>query len=296
MQCVNPVRITKGLEIKYPDGLMVPCGKCVACRIAKRKEWSLRLLHELEAWDDSIFITLTYTDQHLPDHSSLKKYHLQLFWKRLRKLLPPHRKIKYFACGEYGDITQRPHYHAIVYGLSLNSYDRQLVMDAWPYSDWTNSHIKQNSFGAAEADSINYVAQYIDKKFSGDKADEEYRHKNREPVFRLLSLGLGLNYCIDNSDQLKADLSVRYRGTDHALPRYYIKKLNLSGSEELLKRALCANNEVVEHYTGLYVNADDLYRSGSVSDNAKLIKGLKGAREQHKRNLEARINLKQKKL
>lgn len=63
MQCESPVRITKNLNpSEFPDGLLVPCGKCLLCKIHKRKEWSMRMLHELSYYDDSIFITLTYND------------------------------------------------------------------------------------------------------------------------------------------------------------------------------------------------------------------------------------------
>ena len=80
MQCTNPVRISKNLDVKlYPDGLLVPCGKCLSCRIAKRSEWSMRMLHELESYDCAVFVTLTYDDEHLPEHGSLVVSDLQKF-------------------------------------------------------------------------------------------------------------------------------------------------------------------------------------------------------------------------
>ena len=57
----------------------------MACRIQKRKEWSLRILHEAEEYNDNIFITLTYDDNHIPDSESLRKTDLQKFYKRLRR-------------------------------------------------------------------------------------------------------------------------------------------------------------------------------------------------------------------
>ena len=133
MQCINPVRITKGLDVtRFPDGLLVGCGKCVMCRIAKRREWTLRLIHESVYWEDSVFLTLTYSDDYLPKNGSLDKRQLQLFIKRLRKSLNG-RSIKYFACGEYGDNTERPHYHLIIFGISLCQEDKEKVMMAWPY-------------------------------------------------------------------------------------------------------------------------------------------------------------------
>lgn len=297
MQCVAPVRIIKNLSrSEYPDGLMVPCGKCIACRISKRREWSLRMFHELEAHDDSIFITLTYADNYLPDFQSLSKRHLQLFFKRLRRNLAQYKRhIRYFACGEYGDTTDRPHYHAIIFGMSLNPDDKQIVMDSWTYCDWSVPQIRQNSFGLAEPDSINYVAQYIDKKFTGDLALLEYELKNREPVFRLLSLGLGRNYVDTNSDILCDKQIITVRGVEYALPRYYIKRLGLS-NELTLEKALEKDCELVEQKIGVYVSSDDLYKSGTVEENRRFISKLKDSKDQNKRNLEAKIKLKQSKL
>lgn len=53
----------------------------------------------------------------------LRKYDLQLFFKRLRKYFDdqskkyniPYGKIRYFACGEYGPKHFRPHYHIILW-------------------------------------------------------------------------------------------------------------------------------------------------------------------------------------
>ena len=130
MQCTSPIRLYKGVNsLVYPDGLVVPCGKCLSCRIAKRREWTMRLWHELPYHQSSIFLTLTYDDDNLPPNASLSKSDLQKFFKRLRKDLSyVDRKIKYFAAGEYGPKTNRPHYHAIVFGLSLQGDDKNWLL------------------------------------------------------------------------------------------------------------------------------------------------------------------------
>ena len=74
MYCVQPITIQVPIKgIKAFQDLEVPCGRCIGCRIAKRKEWSLRMLHELTYHPQSSFITLTYDDYHLPTDNSLKK-------------------------------------------------------------------------------------------------------------------------------------------------------------------------------------------------------------------------------
>lgn len=288
MQCTNPISlvITKNKLLDTKQDLVVPCGKCLACRISKRREWKIRMLHELSYHDDASFITLTYSDQHLPTNNSLVKRDLQLFFKRLRKSYP--NKIKYFACGEYGEQTHRPHYHAILFGLGLK--DKQFVMDAWPYADWSVPTIQQKSFGIAEPDSIGYVAGYIDKKYSGELEENEYQSTGREPVFKLSSNGLGLFFILDNSSDLARDLCLRLNGKEYSLPRYYLKKLGIDNTVNA-DRAIEKDCEITELYTGLYMTSDDLYKAGLPKENEVLIEGVKRAKSQHDRNLQARSNL-----
>ena len=177
MQCTAPITIKlKNRWVDAPNHfnkenmaeLIVPCGKCLACKISKVREWSVRMLHELSSHEDSSFITLTYQNEFLPENGSLKKTHLQLFFKRLRKAIHP-KKIRYYAVGEYGDITMRPHYHIILFGLGLRVEDKKCVMDAWPYTNWSIDSIRSKAFGLVEPDSIQYVAKYVHKQYSGQK-------------------------------------------------------------------------------------------------------------------------------
>ena len=133
MNCINPKKLQpKG----HPETITVGCGKCLSCRIAKRKEWSTRLWHELAYHNKSVFLTLTYDDYNVPDNESLRLKDLQLFFKRLRKSLykADFPRIKYFACGEYGNMTARPHYHSIIYGLGLDRESKRMVIDNWQIS------------------------------------------------------------------------------------------------------------------------------------------------------------------
>ena len=81
------------------------------------------------AWN-AIFLTLTYDDAHLefapyvdPETGEvshrpvLVPEQLQKYLKRIRRAAerrgaPAH--IRFFACGEYGEDTERPHYHVIL--------------------------------------------------------------------------------------------------------------------------------------------------------------------------------------
>jgi len=287
MQCTSPIRIMKNQT--SATGLLVPCGKCLACRISRRKEWSLRMLHELEEYNDAIFVTLTYSDDHLPNNFSLSKRALQLFYKRLRYSIQPNN-IRYFACGEYGPKTGRPHYHSIIFGLSLSSGDKKHIMDNWPYCDWDNPVIRKKSFGLAEPDSIRYVAQYIDKKFSGPLADEEYAGKNREPVFRLSSQGIGARYVDRNCEDLQKNLSFTVQGVQHQVPRYYLKRLGMD-SKSITTIAKQKDIDVVEHYTGKKASSNDFYAHGTVNEILEFEGLVTKAKKQHEANLVAKTKL-----
>jgi hypothetical protein len=164
----------------------------MACRIGRTSEWTTRIMHELIG-KKGCFITLTYDDDHLPEGSTLVKEHLQLFVKRLRKYLEPTR-IKYFACGEYGDETSRPHYHLIVinwmpelerlYKPSKNQCASREIEELW-----RNGH---NVVGSADREAIQYTVGYIRKKLIC-KADQEM-YEGREPPFQLQSQGIGKDY------------------------------------------------------------------------------------------------------
>ena len=141
MTCTRPI------SVKVPtqaQGLIVPCGKCMACRVARAREWSTRIMHEMGSHEDAVFATLTYDNEHLPADGSISKDELQRFMKRLRKAMGG-RKIRYYACGEYGETYKRPHYHACLFGLDFsedrllwtvrsgfNVYRSKVLEDCWP--------------------------------------------------------------------------------------------------------------------------------------------------------------------
>ena len=84
LTCLNPVDI-RDPRFSYKKYMLVPCGKCLHCKLNSAKMWSIRIMHELKSWDSALFVTLTYNDEHLPKDNSLDKRDLQLFFKRLRK-------------------------------------------------------------------------------------------------------------------------------------------------------------------------------------------------------------------
>lgn len=224
MQCTSPIRI---------NNQFFPCGHCLSCRISKAREWSARLLHELPYWDKAVFVTLTYSDEYLPPNGTLRKRDLQNFFKRLRKY--SNAKIKYYACGEYGSKTKRPHYHAIIFGLGQNKVDIEFIKDAWRLCEWSNFQEKK-AFGSVTYDSCRYVSDYIFKKYNGEKSVEEYTSKGLEIPFKISSQGLGLRYCLADALNLSANNGFSLRGVKMGLPRYYVDKLGLTLEDQSEKR------------------------------------------------------------
>ena len=301
MQCIQPFRVTKNLDrILHPDGLEVPCGKCLTCRIKKRQEWAVRMLHECESHKDSIFITLTYDEEHVPYRSTLsvyptlKKSDLQKFFKRLRRDLEnQNRKIKYFASGEYGD-NERPHYHAIIFGLSLREDDKTLIKENWPKCNWNITKIATKSFGLAEPDSLLYVAKYISKQFSGEEADTHYKNKNREPVFRLLSMGLGKEFAEKESKKWYKQGYITVKNIKQSIPRYYLKKYPPPEDylQKLKNKAEENEAENVERFTGINTSEKAYYMSQKASDVVEYYEAKNRHKKQYALNVQKRLEIK----
>lgn len=108
---VHPVLI-KGDQYRN-DITPFPCGQCFHCRVNQSRIWQARLILEAQDSFDSTFLTLTYDDDNVPWDYNLVKEDLTLFLKRYRKRLG--HKIRYFAIGEYGDKTWRPHFHLAIF-------------------------------------------------------------------------------------------------------------------------------------------------------------------------------------
>lgn len=146
------------------------CGQCLPCRINRRRQWMWRQYLESLCHDNNAFVTLTYSEDRLPANGSLEPRSLQLFIKRLRKAVLPLR-IRYFAVGEYGEQTLRPHYHLSLFGLSghqvVESFGRPKVVASLIEEIWSNGFTLLGDFNEQTAQ---YVSGYVVKKL-GDRND-----------------------------------------------------------------------------------------------------------------------------
>lgn len=279
MNCIWPVRVYSVNPLVYPEGLLVPCGKCIHCKIQKRNEWSLRVLHESDYHEKKTFLTLTYSDDKVPENFSLRKEHLQGFIKRLRNYID--NKIRYFACGEYGSNTERPHYHGILFGVDY--WDQLYVKKAW-----NQGFI---SLGSVTPKSIQYVVKYIDKQYNGELADVLYDQTGRERPFRLVSQGLGKQYAIDNKEQLQQMGYISVFGTKHSIPRYYldIAEVDIKQCQEYIDNKSTALIKEVLDIDDMSLR--DARKRVNISERNKLESEINKRLLQHEKNLQSKSQL-----
>lgn len=127
--------------------------------MAYAKAWALRCQLEYQIHKETAWTTLTYDETHKP--VTLDKKHLSGFIKRLRQAT--NKPIRFFASGEYGEQNDRPHYHAIIYGLAHKS-GADCIKDAW-----TTGRPKNEPLGFTETEPVTpariaYTAGYTAKK------------------------------------------------------------------------------------------------------------------------------------
>lgn len=238
--------------------IKLPCGQCVGCRLEKSRQWAMRLMHELRFHKTAEFVTLTYNKENLPENMSLVKTDLQLFNKRVRKNFGP---MRFYACGEYGSLNKRPHYHSIIFGLRLTDkklFKRTKAGDLYESAKlrdvWGLGHVLT---GDVTFDSCAYVARYICDKITGDMADSHYSYvdgdgvcHDRTPEFALMSRrpGIGSSYYARYKDEVYTHDNVIIKGKEVRPPRFYDTKFSAENPErfEALKKKRLQSIQVRE--------------------------------------------------
>lgn len=269
MGCDFPIKAYRSASQKGPSGkplltfkptdamnstspLEIPCNNCIGCKLEHARQWSIRMMHEARMHPANCFLTLTYDDQNVPQDYGLDLRHFQLFMKRLRKSLD--QRIRFFACGEYGDLNGRPHYHAIVFNYDPPDrvflersksgeavYRSEAIQGLWGLGNTTTQDVTHKSCA--------YVARYVTKKIkTGDSvgAERYYRlspvdggmHQVR-PEFAVMSRrpGIGSSYV----EQFKSDFYpsgfIVVDGIRQAPPKFYVSKLTEKEQQRLKRQA-----------------------------------------------------------
>lgn len=169
--------------------------------------------------DVSSFVTLTYDDEHLPEDGSLRPVDMQKFIKRLRRQV--NGVIRYFGVGEYGDRSQRPHYHLALFGYPFCVGNAIKVKGACQClscvtvrETWGFGHIL---IGELNIQSAQYITGYVSKKFT---RPDDQRLAGRHPEFARMSLrpGIGAGAVPDiASSMMRYDLEEKLQDVPIAL-------------------------------------------------------------------------------
>lgn len=258
MPCYTPLegfkdRLSGGLTFDQNKGstpLIVACGQCLGCRCDHRLMWSIRIIHESCMHDENSWATLTYRNpdkcneqqykkgHHIPADYSLAPSHVSEFIRSLRKANKDH-KIRYFYCGEYGELG-RPHYHICIFNHSFT--DQYLWDDNEGFYTYTSDELQKHwkwGFTTVSPLSIHnaaYTAGYSLKKMTGKRAQEHYLRCDEHgeaywllPEYIRMSTGRGKPSGIGakfyekfTSDIFPSDQSpVPGYGQHELVPRYY---------------------------------------------------------------------------
>lgn len=257
--CLNPLLMRN----RQGEVVKVPCGHCINCKKERSKAWAFRIVCESQKYKNAVYLTLTYEDSNLllvpdsfPYYATLEPRDLQLFIKRLRKNLGG-RKIKYYACGEYGGKTYRPHYHLIVFNVDFD--DSEIILKSW-----SKGFVKVDPVNVA---TISYVAGYVQKKLY---SKDSYPDLICKPFSRM-SKKLGFDYFKDNFEDIWNN-GITFQGYRLKVPRYFYRLIEeekigdkklyelMIKKNEMKEKAVLDNNLKLSRRFGYLEDSDDKRR------------------------------------
>lgn len=232
----------RSIVFKVQEGFLdqpieVPCGRCIGCRLERSRQWAIRCLHEAKLHENNCFITLTYAPEHIPPGGTLVLKHFQDFMKRLREKKGP--GVRFFHCGEYGDRTSRPHYHAALFNCAFP--DREVFKERGAESYYISEELSalwpfgHHILGELTFESAAYVARYVMKKITNkeDYTDAngkfwpsaETHYQGKKPEYTTMSRrpGIGMAWAKKYLHDSFKDDSVIIRGMPMKPPKAYGK-------------------------------------------------------------------------
>ena len=223
----------------------LPCGHCLACIDRKASDWSFRLLSEEYGAAQSVFITLTYDEDHKPKDGKVCPNDIERFNDTFRSHFDEKGiKVRFFLMSEYGPQTFRPHYHGIYF------FDKKAFKNYVEFAKWLESHVwKMGSVTASYpfGQRIHYIARYSfkDLKLPEHLQNTNFMRCSRRP-------GIGARYVDDPQfiAYMKSHPSPLVPTVDghRRLPRYYKDKIYDEEEKEIIK------NEYDKYQNALFLS------------------------------------------
>lgn len=274
MPCNKPIYLSKtkrgykfdgqktGIEWEWErktykgDMLKVPCGKCIGCRLDYSRDWANRCYLESLSSKNNYFMTLTYNNENIPkttdinqvERPTLNKQDLVKFLKRLRitwQRKYNNKKIRFFACGEYGSKYARPHYHIIIFNIEIKELKYQTTIRNNNYyinkeieKIWGKGFVSISRFTRETAE---YTAKYMLKKVKGAEARKFYENLNIVPEYTTMSKqpGIGAEWFNKNTKRIWEQDSIptlkKGKYKLQKLPKFYDNKLKKINPERFEK-------------------------------------------------------------
>lgn len=247
---------------------LVPCGSCYECCTAYANMWAKRCMDEASQYNENCMITLTYEET----DGKLHKEHLQKFIKRLRRKLEP-KRIRYYACGEYGGQRDRPHYHCLVFGYfpqdakyictkgGVEYYGSDFLEEVWKSDkEFGKSSCKGGFISITKLNfkACRYACKYLQKLDKREHSVKPFTVMSRKP-------GIGAN-AVDVSMLLNGVVYVD--GKEYPIPKFYVDKLEQYGyNVDILK---AKRKYIMQSKYGEYLQAsavDSARRRGDLIEN-----------------------------
>lgn len=241
MACSNP-HFDDNIIDSFGNKIPIPCGHCFCCRLDMQRSSIDRMHCAYFSHSCSAFVTFTYDDYHLVFNDGFRQPTLSKddAHKYLDKIKHQLKGIdfEYYLCGEYGDRFNRPHYHALFFGLDYQLHEK-FFNDSWKAGEVKVLPCSPQAF--------RYVTKYITKPYSKEWNDKNYYDLGMIPPFRKFSRGLGLSVYLNHLDEIDRYGFFSYHGRRIFVNRYYFNKLVSYSSRTVLNReeAIIKNNALL---------------------------------------------------
>jgi len=251
------------------ETIMLPCKKCLACRLTYAREWATRCVHEASKYTDNSFLTLTFDNEHLPADQCLDPQIHVAFMDKLRDYVGE-RKIRYYMSGEYGEQNGRCHLHYLCFNWTPPDpiFLRKTKTGHPVYQSETLARLWGRGFvtiGNVSFQSAGYVARYVVKKSKSDTSEQERvwwnpnteEYQIRTPEFNRMSCGtrkdglggIGKSWITDPqnlADTLRDD-NVIINGQTMPVPAYYNQILEVANPERYAEIKLARKAHALAH-------------------------------------------------